>query len=154
MRGKRIHHRSLLFIVSAGFLLLCLACGKKGPPVPPKPTIPPAITDLQAEVIGDKVQLTWSVPKKDNAFFEGLEYFRVQKYMARSSVELCPGCPIPFQDLLEVKLKAPAPARVEGGRVIFQDAMEVDYRYAYKVVVYHESGGVSKDSNIVEFVTP
>jgi hypothetical protein len=136
-----------------GSLILFLACGKKGPPVPPKAIIPPAIKDLKAEVLGDKVKLTWSMPRKDNAVFDGLEHFRVCKYKSHSSVELCAGCPIPFERFLDIKLKDPEPAQVEGDRVIWHDTIDVDYRYAYKVVVYHKSGGVSKDSNIVRFVT-
>jgi hypothetical protein len=149
-----MYRRRFLFLILAGALILGLACGKKGPPVAPKPTIPPAITDLKAEVIGDKVRLTWSMPKKDNALFEGLEYFRVYKYTSHSSVDVCQGCPIPFEQLLDIKLNNPEPARVEGDRVIFHDTIKADHRYAYKVVVYHKSGGVSKDSNIAEFVTP
>jgi len=129
-----------------------LACGKKAPPVAPRATVPPAVKDLKAEVIGDKVRLTWSVPKKGNTLFDGLEHFRVYKYESHSSVETCPGCPIPFKHLFDVKLDDPKPARLEGNRMIYYDGIKADHRYAYKVVVYHKSGGVSDDSNIVQFV--
>lgn len=130
-------------------MILCLACGKKAPPVAPRATIPPAVKDLKAEVIGDKVRLTWSVPKKGNKVFDGLGHFGVYKCKSHSSVEMCPGCPIPFEHFLDIKLDDPKPARVEGDSIIFYDNIEADHRYAYKVVVYHKSGGVSEDSNIV-----
>ena len=151
--GKRKNGHRFLFLGSVGFVILCLACGIKNPPVPPKTLTPPAIRDLKAEVIGDKVQLTWSMPKKDNALFDGVEHFRVYKYKSHSSIEVCEGCPIPFKPLLDIKLKDPYPAQMEGGSIIYHDAIEANYGYAYKIVVHHKSGGVSEDSNIVQFVT-
>jgi hypothetical protein len=120
--------------------------------VAPKAIVPPAVKDLEAEVIGDRVRLTWSVPKKDNTVFDGLTRFGVYKYESHSSAEMCPGCPIAFEHYFDVKLDDPEPARVEEDRVVFHDIVEADHRYVYKVVVYHESGRVSEDSNIVRFL--
>jgi hypothetical protein len=139
----------LLLLICAGLLILCLECGKKGPPVAPRAIVPPAVKDLKAEVIGDKVRLTWSVPKKGNKVFNGLEHFGVYKYRSQSSAEMCPGCPIPFEHFLDIKLDDPEPARVEGDRIIWHDDMDAGYHYAYKIMVYHKSGRVSEDSNIV-----
>jgi hypothetical protein len=150
---KRGNDHRLLFLISVGFLILCLGCGIKGPPVPPEATIPPAVKDLEAQVVEDKVRLTWSMPKKDNALFDGVEHFRVYKYKSHSSIEVCEGCPIPFKPLLDIKLEDPYPAQMEGDSIIYHDAIEANHSYAYKVVVYHKSGGVSEDSNIVHFVT-
>ncbi len=150
---KRGHQNRFLFLICVGFLILGLECGKKAPPVAPKATVPPAVKDLKAEVMGDKVQLTWSVPKKGDEVFGGLEHFRVYKHKSHSSVEICPGCPIPFEHFLDIKLDDPKPARVEGDRIVCHDKIEADYCYAYKVVVYHKSGGVSDDSNVVRITT-
>jgi len=138
-----------LFLVSLGLLLLHPGCGKKGPPAAPRSVAPPPVRDLKAEVIGDKVRLTWSIPKKGETIFEGIRGFRVFKNKARRSVARCPGCPIPFDPFLDIKLKDPEPARVEGDQVICFDRIEPDYQYAYKVSVYHKSGGMSEDSSIV-----
>ena len=135
--------------MSLGFLLLDPGCGKKGPPVAPRAVVPPPVKDLKAEVMEDKVRLTWSIPKKGETIFEGIGGFRVFKYKAHGSVARCPGCPIPFDPLLDIRLKDPEPARVEGDRVICYDTIEPGCRYAYKVVVCHKSGGMSEDSNIV-----
>jgi hypothetical protein len=150
---KRGNDHRLLFLISVGFLILCLGCGIKSPPVPPKATIPPAVKDLEAQVVGDKVQLTWSMPKKDDELVEGLAYFGVYKYKSHSSIEVCEGCPIPFEHFLDIKLEDPYPAQMEGDSIIYHDAIEANHSYAYKVVVYHNSGGVSEDSNIVHFAT-
>lgn len=151
-RKRRSDHR-LLFLISVGFLILCLGCGKKGPPLPPEATIPPAVKDLEAEVMEDKVRLTWSMPKKDDQLVEGLDYFGVYKYKSLTAEEVCPECPIPFEHFFDISLKDPEPAQVEGDTIIFYDTIEADCSYAYKVIVYHESGGVSEDSNTVRFVT-
>ena len=153
INGRSLHQGRLLFLISTGFLILCLECGKKAPPVAPHTRVPRAVNDLKAEVVGDEVQLIWSMPKKANAVFEGLEYFRLYKHRWHRSVEMCSGCPIPFEDYLDIKLDDPKPARVEGDRIVYNEKIEPDHRYAYKVVAYHESGGASKDSNIVRFET-
>lgn len=151
-RAKGKQHR-LLFLMSLGILLLHLGCGRKGPPVAPQVVVPPAVKDLKAEVARHEVQLTWSVPTQGDNVFEGIVGFKVFRYESGDSTAPCPGCPIPFHEHLDIKLRDPAPARVEGGRVICRDALKPGYRYAYKVVVYHKSGGVSGNSNIVEFTT-
>ena len=153
INGRSIHRGRLLFLIFPGLLVLCLGCGKKAPPVAPRKTVPPAVNDLKADVVGDDVRLIWSVPKKGQEVFEGLEYFRLYKHRWHRSVEMCPGCPIPFEDYLDIKLDDPEPARVEGDQIVCHDKIEPGHHYAYKVVVYHKSGGTSKDSNIVRFET-
>jgi hypothetical protein len=150
VKGKRRHQDRLLFLICTGFLILCLECGKKGPPVAREATVPPAVKDLKAEVIGDKVRLTWSVPKKGDRVFDGLEHFGIYKYKSHSSVEMCPGCPIPFEHFVDIRLDDTEAAQVEGDRIIWHDNIETGYHYAYKVIVHHRSGGVSEDSNVVQ----
>ncbi len=152
IKGKRTHQDRFLFLICTGLLILCLKCGKKAPPVAPKATVPLAVKDLKAEIIGDKVRLTWSVFKKGDKVFEGLEHFGIYKYESHSSVEMCPGCPIPFEHFVDIRLHDTEAAQVEGDRIIWHDNIEADHRYAYKVIVYHNSGAVSADSNIVQFV--
>jgi hypothetical protein len=152
MGRVKSHQNRLLLLVCSAVLFLHPGCGMKRPPAVPQAVYPPAVKDLKAEVIGDEVRLSWSIPRKGDTLFEGIEGFRVFKYEAHDSAAPCPGCPIPFDELLDVKLKDPEPARVEEDRVICYDSIEPRHRYAYKVVVYHKSGGVSEDSNIVELL--
>lgn len=149
MARPRESHNRLLFLLGLGFLLFHLGCGKKGPPVAPRAVVPPPVKDLKAELVGGEVRLTWSIPTKNGAAFEGIEGFRVFRRKVHDSVAPCPGCPVPFDELLDIKLEYPEPARVRGGRVIYRDKVAPDGRYAYKIIVYHKSGGVSQDSNIV-----
>src|SRR5689334_11965833 len=48
-------------------LLLAAGCGAPGEPTPPSPPIPVAVSDLDAQQIGDGVQLTFSMPPKTTA---------------------------------------------------------------------------------------
>ena len=146
-------HR-LLLLLGLGFLLFCLGCGKKGPPVAPQAVVPPPVKDLKAELAGDEVQLTWSVTTKNGVPLEEIEGFRVFKRQVHGSVAPCPECPVPFNEFLDIKLKYPAPARVEGRRVFCRDKVVPEGSYTYKVIVYHKSGGVSQDSNIVSWPMP
>ena len=43
-------------------VLLCVACGKKGPPLPPLVKLPVAPLDLAAERRGSTVDLQFTVP--------------------------------------------------------------------------------------------
>ncbi len=147
--AKRCQPGSVVLILFA-FLLFNGGCGRKGPPVPPETIIPPAIKDLKAEVVRQKVWLSWSVPTKNGSVFDGIEGFEVFRHKAGDSTEICSGCPIPFSELAEIKLVSLESSRIEGNAVTFYDRVEPGYRYAYKVRVHHESGGVSNDSNIVK----
>jgi len=149
---KGLH--TLLFFLGLGLLLLSPGCGKKGPPVAPRVVVPPPVKDLKAALAGDEVQLTWSVPTKNGAPLEGIEGFRVFRRAVRGGVAPCPGCPVPFDEFLDIKLEYPEPAGVEEGRVFCRDQVMPDGPYDYKVIVYHQSGGVSEDSNIVSWPIP
>lgn len=146
---KKRRPDKFLFIVCAGLLILSLQCGKKGPPVAPDVVVPPAVKDLEAEVIEDRVRLTWSVLKQGDRLFDGLKHFSIYRYESDTPAKVCQGCPIPFKPFLDIKLDNPAPAQIEGDRVILYDKSKPGHSYAYKVVSYHKSGGMSPDSNIV-----
>jgi hypothetical protein len=135
--------------MALGVWLLVLGCGRKGPPLPPLVVIPPGINDLTAKVLGDGVRLTWSIPKKGVTLFEGIRSFRVFRYRVNKAGSLCSGCPLPFREFLEIRLKYPGPARIEDGRVIYSHTLDPEYQYGYKIVVHHKSGGISDDSNVV-----
>lgn len=145
----------LLLLVALGSLLLHPGCGRKGPPLAPQAVVPPAVKDLKAELVGDEVLLSWSIPTKGDTIVKGIDGFRVFRHKAHNSVAPCPGCPIPFGDeFLDVQLRYPEADQVEGNRVIWHDRIEPEYRYAYKILSYHKSGGVSDDSNIVFWPMP
>lgn len=58
-RVSRFAFRFSLFV-----LLLTVGCGAPGEPTPPSPPIPIAVTDLEAQQVGDAVQLVFTEPAK------------------------------------------------------------------------------------------
>lgn len=139
------------FPVALAVLVLLLGCGRKGPPVPCAAVIPPPIRDLKAEMLGDRIQLTWSVPGRGGAPLEGIKSFRVSRHAGHRSTPPCPGCPLSFEEIHEIKVSNPAPASIQDGRVVYSVWFDPEFRYAFKVLVVHKSGGVSDDSNIARF---
>jgi predicted small lipoprotein YifL len=139
----------LCFSISLAILVALVGCGRKGPPVPPAVVVPPAIRDLNATTLGNSIQLHWSVPARGGAPLEGIRSFRVFRHVEKRSAPLCPGCPLSFDKLHEIKMSNPAPARIDHGRMVYSVGSEPGLRYAFKVLAVHQSGGVSDDSNVV-----
>ena len=137
----------LLLTLAAGAFLF--GCGRKGPPVPRRAIIPPPIQDLKAEIEEEKILLTWSIPKQGGAPMGGLTRFTVLGHREASATPPCPGCPLSFKEIDEILLANPAPARIDADRVYYAVRFDSGFWYAFKVVSYHKSGGVSDASNIV-----
>ena len=62
IRRQRVSHFAVC--CSLFFLLLSGGCGAPGEPTPPSPPIPVAVKDLDAQQIGDAVQLVFTEPAK------------------------------------------------------------------------------------------
>lgn len=144
--------KSLLLILAV--TLSFIGCGRKGPPVVPAAVIPPAVRDLQAKVAGRRILLTWSIPKQGDDLVEGLKRFTVFAHRQDRSAPLCPGCPVAFDEIAQVPIHNPLPARIQNGQVIYPLGFVPGSHYAFKVIVVHRSGGMSDDSNIASVRTP
>lgn len=143
------HCARLCFFMALAFLTILVGCGKKGPPIPPAVVIPPPIRNLNARIVGDEIHLFWSVPARDGVPFEGIRGFRVFRHRMNMSVPPCPACPLSFEQLHEIKVSNPDPARIDRGWVVYPVQFNPQFRYAFKVLVVHNRGGVSDDSNVV-----
>src|SRR6476659_4990081 len=62
------------------FLILVVACGKRGDPKPPVPVIPKATTDLVVTQRAGKLLLSWSYPSLTSAGRSLTEVRRVSVY--------------------------------------------------------------------------
>ena len=142
-----VHGR--VFFIALALLATLVDCGRKGPPAPRAVVIPPPIEDLSAKVFEDTIQLTWSSPRRDGAPLEGIRSFRVYRHRAHRSTSPCPECPLSFEELREIKVSNPAPARIDHGRIVYPVRFDPEFEYAFKVLVVHKSGGVSEDSGVV-----
>lgn len=131
---------SRLFIC---FMVLgCMACGKKGPPVPPRVVVPQSVKDLHGEVIQDQVRLSWTIP-------QGEKQFRLFKAIEPLTAEPCPDCPIRFTETFDIDIVDSKIVHLQENKVIYWDSCESGNRYAYKIIVISEDGVESRDSNVV-----
>jgi hypothetical protein len=139
----KIRHLFLLLVV---FLGLFLACGEKGPPVPPEIEPLPVVQDLSKSLTGDFLTLTWSVPGRQGKTFKNPAGFKV--FRARKSVidSACKDCPDHYKLLADM----PVLGRIKNNRVTYQEILEPGYLYKFKVRLYTDRGAESRDSNIVE----
>ncbi|HSR09925.1 MAG TPA: hypothetical protein VLS90_00670 [Thermodesulfobacteriota bacterium] len=132
-------------------LLSLSACGKKGNPVPPESMIPGRISDLRAWPREGTVFLGWTIPNKntnDSPLLDlmGFRVFRESRPVAGA----CETCPAQVQPVAEIEMEYPKGARVEGGKVLWQDtALQPGNEYAYIVVAYNLYGVPSAESNRV-----
>jgi predicted small lipoprotein YifL len=128
------------------------ACGKKGPPLPPESNIPAAVSDLQAWSREGAVFLGWTVPSRnvEGSKFEDLLGFRVFR-LDRSLDSSCPECPANFRPVVEIDIDYPRGARIEGGKVLWQDAtIKPRNEYTYFVLAYNFYKAPSPESNRVK----
>ncbi len=74
-RLRRFGFRSVLALAG-----LALACGKKGPPLPPARPVPAAVADLAARRAGETVWLTFTVPDRNQDGSQPADLARVDVY--------------------------------------------------------------------------
>ncbi len=79
--------KKLVVLIVALLVVAVLACGKRGDPYPPVPTIPKATTDLLVAQRGPKVLLSWSYPSLTTA---GKSMTGIKRIVVWRSVEELP----------------------------------------------------------------
>jgi predicted small lipoprotein YifL len=123
-------------------LFLISGCGIKGPPVPPGYAKPPAVSDLQYQVTGNQLNLTWSVPPPKDATKKqavaGARVFRLKQSLKNTP---CQDCPQVFTLIKNI------PAR--SGTMQFQDTIDNGFAYYYKIVLFDAGNHDGADSNII-----
>ena len=141
---------SLLVLVGSSFLWI--ACGKKGPPRPPRRLLPPAIKDLEYTVHNDIVKLSWTIPGKEESR-NAATPAAVKVFRSRLSAEeaSCENCPIRFTVSGDIPIHKKRSEKSDLIRMSYTEFVEPGYRYIYKVTVFDEYGLGGRDSNIVKF---
>ena len=125
-------------------------CGKKGNPVAPESTIPAPVSDLRAWPREGAVFLGWSLPTRntDGSKLEDLLGFKVFRQSHSLAPSPCPDCPLDFRVVAEIDIDYPRGARVEGGRVLWQDpSVKPQNEYTYFVLAYNLYKSPSSESN-------
>jgi fibronectin type 3 domain-containing protein len=138
-----------------GLITLLVACGKEGPPVPPERRLPEVISDLMGAVEGNRIVLSWTSPSKraDQSRLRDLTTLRIYRREELADAPSKPaliswGQVVGYDQIAEIKLDAPAPAEVEGGKVRWADTTAtIGRRYVYVVTATDSIGRTSPPSN-------
>jgi hypothetical protein len=141
-----------LVLVLAGSSLLWIGCGKTGPPRPPRRPLPLAVKDLDYVVHNNIVQLSWTVPGKEESR-SAAPPAAVKVFRSRMSAEdaSCENCPIRFAVSADIPVYKQRSDKSKPIRMSYSEFVETGYHYVYKVTVFDENGIGGKDSNIVRF---
>lgn len=144
------------------------ACGRRGPPVAPEHRLPAAVQDLSAAVVGEGVQLTWTLPgiRVDRSPLKDLRRTEVYRRLEAPGDSAAPrpailtfgglfGGPSAvagFERVADILLAEPGAAAVAGRRVTYMDAEGLAFgrRYTYVVVAVDAQGRASPPSNRVD----
>ncbi|MCK5508669.1 MAG: hypothetical protein KAI50_09135 [Desulfobacterales bacterium] len=133
----------------SGFLS---GCGKKAPPKPPLHEVPPIVTDLSYTINGDKLKLTWTVPKVKQKVKSGLSGFVIYRSKKPFSKSECLNCPVVFKRIADIPIKANGSGNLKKDIITYNGILEKGCRYIYKVIVYADNGMTGDDSNQIDFV--
>jgi predicted small lipoprotein YifL len=147
-------HRKWLaafLLVVAGLSLIWMGCGRKGPPLPPRRSLPPAVKDLSYAVDSRIVELTWTVPGADDRFASSPVGYKIFRSKLSAEESNCEKCPIQFTEIGDVPIQMKQSEKSKPTRMSFTEVLEPGYRYIYKVIVYDKNGMGSQGSNTVEF---
>ena len=141
--GRAQGCRVVAVLVAA--LVVLPACGRKGPPLPPRPVVPVAVGNFQAEPSGPGVVLSWIRPNRndDNSPLTDLREFRI----VRATVALGRGS-VPssaFSLLATVRAEQPENAGVQGAQYFYRDdagghGLQTGHQYRYRVQAVNQDG--------------
>lgn len=137
-----VRERIILWLLVVGFCLF-MACGRKGPPIPPRYVAPPAVSDLQYQISGETVTLTWTISEtgmKPTYAVSGSNVYRLKTPL---DSDVCPECPLVFTFVKKYPLKS--------GTAQHRETLERGFRYTYKIVIIDEANKEGPDSNLVQF---
>lgn len=138
------------YCILLGIALLATACGKRGPLIPPEALVPAPINDLRLEQKGDRFQVCWSAPRKEEwgGPLQDLAGFRVYRRTVLPEGEDCESCPEAYRPLKAVDPEYLQDVRQVGSLYCFFDEeLTEGWTYQYKVQSMDRDGIASRDSN-------
>jgi len=150
LRSIGSKRRISLLVFPLSLFFLCIACGKKGPPVSLDRIVPKALPDLRASVREGRVILQWTVPNRntDGSDLVNLAGFKVLRGYVE---EECKGCPERLSPIAEVGLSSGENHWSEANRVFWADTgLAPGEKYLYRVLAVNRRGHFSQASNRVE----
>jgi len=147
MRAQR--YRVIAILLAALFALP--ACGRKGPPLPPRPVVPAAVGNLQAEPREAGIVLSWTRPtlNNDNSPLTDLLEFRLFRATLSLGTRAVPVSA--FSLLATVRADRPENAGVQGPLYVYRDdaggqGLPTGHQYSYRVQAVNRRGEVGSFS--------
>lgn len=150
-------------LLGAALLVASLpGCGRKGPPVPPRPAAPAAVGGLRAQPGEGAILLTWSRPtqNEDGSPLTDLLEFRISRATGPPAPRPAGEAPV-FSPLATVRADRPDNAVREGSQYAFRDdggeaGLTPGRRYTYRVRAVNRRGLVGPQAAqvSVEFALP
>ncbi|MEW6328350.1 MAG: hypothetical protein AB1487_12300 [Thermodesulfobacteriota bacterium] len=138
-------------VIITGLALSLLACGKKMPPRPPAEVIPQAVTEFSARLTEKTIVLTWKPPikRKDGSPLTRLSGFRVLR-ASYTFAEDCPGCPVHYTDIFNVKWSGANKETAGDNLVQFVDTdLAYGHKYVYTVQAVDDDGRIGEEARPV-----
>ncbi len=133
--------------ILAAALLVLPACGRKGPPLPPRPIVPAAVGNLQAEPTASGILLSWTRPTRndDNSPLTDLVEFRILRATVALGTSAAP--PSAFSLLATVRADHPENAGAERSLYVYRDdaggqGLPTGHQYRYRVQAVNGRGEV------------
>lgn len=148
LRCARAHRAAAIL---AATLLLIPACGRKGPPLPPRPVVPAAVGDVRAEPREAGIVLSWSRPTRnaDGSPLTDLLEFRLSRATVSLGAASVPATAFSF--LAAVRAESPENASVQGSLYAYRDDAEgrglaTGRQYRYRIHAVNRRGEVGPPS--------
>lgn len=132
--------------------LTLLACGRRGPPVPPRRVAPAAVESFRAEPGETDIVLSWVRPSRneDGSPLTDLAEFRLSRAVGTPGPA---GLAVPpaFSLLATIRAQQPDNAVVRDGQYLFRDdgggaGLRPGIRYSYRVEAVNRRGVVGRPS--------
>ncbi len=121
-------------------------CGKKAYPVVPKQeALVQGVTDLQARMVDNQVEISWTVETTQPVPVQKFVLYRASRSLADGD---CPGCPMLFTKISEWPVVSSRSGASYRMRV--KDGVDPGMIYFYKVIGIDVYGHSGKDSNVAE----
>jgi predicted small lipoprotein YifL len=141
--------RLILFVM----LLLCAACGKKGPLMPPDGFAPAPVSALQVAQQGEIFRISWLAPEQDlqNSGSSALAGFKIYRREVRSPSDECPTCGADDLLIRTVDLEyLQDVVRVGNLFVVVDGDIKLGKSYQYRVTAFEKSGAENRESGSVK----
>ena len=143
VRAQR--HRVIAILAATLFVLP--ACGRKGTPLPPRPIVPAAVGNLQAEPREAGILMSWTRPTRnnDNSPLTDLLEFRLFRATLALGTGAAPSSA--FSSLATVRADQPENAGVQGPLYVYRDdaggqGLPTGRQYRYRVQTVNRRGQV------------